>query len=306
MITEFDNFILEKCISDVIIKYTDIIYYEILEHIKNKINDDLIFNLDNANLPLMNLFIDYKLTNKNYGLFDTTNIFIKDNILYNVRIDLQIDNNFNTIKIKEIITHELNHILEYYKIKSKNLLLKIDIERNPNYISVRKSINSVNFNENELNYFKYLIYLSLDTEYNARIAQLFQYLSAFNTKDKNELLQKLDDSETFKVYNYLSTFNPNKIINDLYNKIGKEATINELNKLNTEFLNNGLCKLNGYKFIKIINETNILEYLNKWEKLFKIKNTKHKEKMNAVIDKIIKEGYETFKDITFGDIEMIK
>lgn len=290
---KFYQFINEKCISDVVVLYTNIIFEKLKFNINNNINDDIILELNDIKLPLFNLFLDYKLSDRNYGLFDNLYVDFKDNKLFNVIIKIEINKeDVNDIKIKEIITHELNHIVEYYEIKKRDIELNVKIETTPKYISVRKSISNINF-DNELNYFKSLIYLSLDTEYNARIAQLHSFLKSFQTKDEKELFLKLKNSETYNCYNHLNSFDPNNFLKNIYVKIGETATINEINKLNKKFLENKLNNLKGYTFIEIVDKETIFKYFNNWRKIFKYKNKKHNLKIKNVIQKTINEKYDT-------------
>jgi len=291
MINNYDEYILEnRGISNIIKQYTDIIFIEIKKNIEDNISDEIILDLDAQNdFILKNMLIDYKLSNRNYGLFDSSHIIFKDDILYNVIIRIEIDQNkFNDVKIKEIITHELTHILEYFRIKQNDVKLNLNINVDPNYISVRKSINYINF-DNEWNSFKTLIYLSLDTEYNARIAQLYQFLIDFNSKDSDFLMNKFLNSETYKCYSYLDEFNAELFLIKLKMNIGENTLISEINRLNQELINSGVNKLNGYKFIKIVDIDNVEAYLNNWKNLFKNKNKKHIKKINLIIKEVISD-----------------
>lgn len=291
MINNYTEYILEnRGISNIIKQYTNIIFSEIEKSTNDNTLDEIILNLDTQkDFILKNILIDYKLSNRNHGLFDTAHMVFNDNILYNVIIRIEInENNFSNVKIKEIITHELTHMLEYYRIKQNEVKLKLDINVDPKYISVRKSINNIKF-DNEWNSFKTLIYLSLDTEYNARIAQLFQFLIDFNSKDRDFLNNQLLNSETYKYYNYLDEFNTQLFLIKLKLKIGENVLISEINRLNQELIDSGVNSLDGYKFIKIVTIDNIIDYLNSWDKLFKIKNKKHIEKINLIISEVISD-----------------
>lgn len=173
--------------------------------------------------------------------------------------------------------------------------LKIKIINEPIFKSVQTSILNVNFN-NVWDDFKYLIYLSLDSEYNSRISQLYNYLEQFNTTNKEILMNKLLNSDIYSSYKKLDNFNPELFLIKSNLLIGKKATIVELNKLNESFLNEKVNELNGYKFIKLINEENILNYLKKWGKLFKVKNKKHLDKISILVDKVIEDLKKPLKE----------
>jgi hypothetical protein len=294
-IKEYILFIEGKGISDTIKIYTDIIFNEIINN-SNK-NGDIILDLNvDKNFSLKNHFIDYKLSNNNYGLFNPTYATFFDNKLYDVIIIIELSN-FNSIKLKEIITHELTHVLEYYKIKLKEITLNLNITigKLPKYIAVRKSISSIKF-DNGWNSFKTLIYLALDTEFNSRISQLYQFLIDLKSKDKNYLLNKFLQSETYKCYTYLEEFNPELFLIKLKMQIGENALISEINRLNKELIENNVNKLDGYKFIKIVNLDNIEIYLNNWKKLFENKNKKYLKKMHIIINEVISDVKDPMKE----------
>lgn len=286
-------------ISDIIKIYTEDIFKKIITHYNE---DDIILDLDfDKSFILKNVFIDYKLSDRNYGLFDPTHTSFVDDILYNVIITIELSI-FSSVKLKEIITHELTHILEYYKIKLKEIKLNLDItvgepnyKKEPRYVAVRKSISAINF-DNEWNSFKTLIYLSLDTEYNSRIAQLYQFLIDLKSKDIDYLLNQLLKSETYKCYTYLNEFNPELFLIKLRMQIGETALISEINRLNEELIKNNVNELNGYKFIKKVSIDNIEIYLNNWKKLFKNKNEKYLEKIHIIINEVISDVKDTMKE----------
>jgi hypothetical protein len=187
--------------------------------------------------------------------------------------------------------------MEYYKIKLNEIKLNFDIvvSKDPKYISVRKSINNINF-DNDWNILKSLIYLSLDTEYNSRVSQLYQFLIDLKSKDKEYLLSNLLTNETYKSYNYLNEFNPENFLIRLKLTIGEKAIIEEINKLNEELIRNNVNQLSGYEFIKIVDLNNIKNYLESWNKLFKQKNRKHLEKINKIIDEVILDVKDPMKE----------
>jgi hypothetical protein len=209
--------------------------------------------------------------------------------------------------LKEKLAHELNHTLEYYNLRKNETKLKFNIE--PKYKIVQTSILNISF-DNIWDEFKSLIYLSLDSEYNSRISQLYEYLKDLNSLDKDYLLRKLLESEPYKQYEKLNNFNPELFLLKSEKMISLTTTIFELNRLNKEFIENGVNDLDGYKFIKNVDENNILTYLKKWEKVFKTKNKKHLGKLNRMVDKVIEdlrkpisERYYTRLD---NEIELLK
>jgi hypothetical protein len=88
--------------------------------------------------------------------------------------------------------------------------------------------------------FRYILYLSLDNELNARVAQTFQYLSRFLSNSYEYLYNELLESDMWEKYIFLSTLNIDKLINHMIKKI----SINDLCKLIIDFNNNLKSRFN--------------------------------------------------------------
>lgn len=290
--------------------YTNIIY-NMFEDYKY---GEFTVDLENTDLPLNNCLIKIIESDKYKGISNPTYTTIKDDILYNMIFEFEINKKFVVkTKIKEIISHEINHCIEYYKFNNKKSI-NINVQKTPNYILIRKSfkefdtlltdeINRNNNltklkNQNTFDKFNSLIYYSLDTEYNARISQLYQYLKSFNSKNYKYLLTQLHNSPTFSFYQQLETFNSENFVNEMINLIDKNLFLKLTNNLNEKLIENNVNTVNGYNFIKIITEREIYNYYKKWENIFKIKNKKHMKKMKRIIIEImiddeLKEHWKT-------------
>ena len=159
MITKFDEFLNEsRGISDIIKEYTEHIYDSIIDYINDGEDVAIEISLVCKLLPLRDLYVDLSLSDKYYGKMDIDRMTIKNNEMIHIGLFLTVDkNNIKTHKIKQIITHELTHIIEYYNIKVLEPKNKIKVIKTPKYISVRNSINKISF-DNEWNTFKSLIY----------------------------------------------------------------------------------------------------------------------------------------------------
>ena len=59
--------------------------------------------------------------------------------------------------------------------------------------------------------------------------------------------------------------------------------------MNKQLIDDGVNKLKSYRFIKIVNESELKLYLFSWEKVFKQKNKKHLLKIKSMIDEVIKD-----------------
>ena len=142
---------------------------------------------DDQRLPLTNCLLIINKENP-HALFDPTQSFIKkenDNYyLYNIIFIISINDKDDIWLLKELISHEINHCVEYYKILKWNEENKIDSkivhEIKPRHLAFKKIINEIKVETNNpFSFFKHLVYLSLDSEYNARVSQLFQFLKFY-------------------------------------------------------------------------------------------------------------------------------
>jgi hypothetical protein len=93
---------------------------------------------------------------------------------------------YDSLKLKTIITHELNHLIEISKIEDKKY-------RYPNYNNIKKSLIEFNPTSKQLKFFKHLIYKTIDNEINANVSQTYTYLRSFNSSDVNFFKKQLDD-----------------------------------------------------------------------------------------------------------------
>ena len=100
---------------------------------------------------------------------------------------------YNDIKLKTIITHELNHFIEKSKIEDKKY-------RYPNYDKIKKSLIEFNPESKQLQFFKHIVYKTLDNEINANVSQTYTYLRNFNSSDEDYLKSKLEEYEVRREY----------------------------------------------------------------------------------------------------------
>ena len=178
---------------------------------------------------------------------------------------------YNDTKLKSIITHELNHFIEVSKIEDKKF-------RYPNYNKIKKSLIEFEPKNKQLEFFKHLIYKTLDNEINANISQTYTYLRSFNSSNEELLNIKLEDYEVRKEYINLLNFNVSKFKNDLI-----------LNNIDFKEFNDILIKNGVGDFLDFINEKNINKYINSWFKIIKSNIEKLLKKQSNIIKEVIED-----------------
>ena len=178
---------------------------------------------------------------------------------------------YNDIKLKTIITHELNHFIEISKIENKKY-------RYPNYDKIKKSLIEFNPESKQLQFFKHIIYKTLDNEINANVSQTYTYLRNFNSSDEDYLRSKLEEYEMRREYQDLLNFNISKFKNDI--KINN-VNFDEFNKI---LANNGVDD-----FLDFIYERNVDKYIDNWFKIIKSNIKKLLKKQDIIIKEVIED-----------------
>ena len=202
---------------------------------------------------------------------------ILNNLL--IKFDLPFIENIDHHYLIQIVTHELTHLYEFYNIVKNNKKL-------PLYNNIKKSliqtINQDNFDI--FSYFRNIVYLTLDNELNARVAQTYQLLKFKKIKDKTQLFNILKTTHIWKKYKEIENFNPKTYTSDLIEILGVNLTCILINEFNKELKINYI----HFSFItNVNNENEIIKYFNSWNKRFKYKLKKHIQKLNNVIDEVI-------------------
>ena len=178
---------------------------------------------------------------------------------------------YNDIKLKTIITHELNHLIEISKIEDKKY-------RYPNYDKIKKSLIDFNPESKQLQFFKHIVYKTLDNEINANVSQTYTYLRNFNSSDEDYLKSKLEEYELRREYQDLLNFNISKFKNDI--KINN-VNFDEFNKI---LANNGVDD-----FLDFIYERNVDKYIDNWFKIIKSNIKKLLKKQDNIIKEVIED-----------------
>jgi hypothetical protein len=289
MILTFYEYINEsRGISDFIKKLSTTItggVYKKYEELSNSSDSGftLVFDLNYEEIKMIKkIIVIIKNNNRNYNSkFVSKNELNKEFDDIFLEFDLPLKKDLDPFYLHELVIHEMTHLYEYYNIvKNKKAF--------PLYDKIKKSlIRTLKQDEFDVfSYFRNLVYLTLDNELNARVAQTYQLLKFQNIKSKDLLLNNLKTTHIWKKYKEIDNFNPKKYTSDLLEFIGLDLTKILINQFNLELKNNDI----DFKFIKNVeNELDILLYFNNWNKRFKYKLKKHLNKLNRVVDEVIEK-----------------
>ena len=178
---------------------------------------------------------------------------------------------YDSLKLKTIITHELNHLIEISKIEDKKY-------RYPNYNKIKKSLVEFNPTSKQLKFFKHLVYKTIDNEINANVSQTYTYLRSFNSSDVNFLKKQLDEYEIRKEYQNLLKFNISDFKEDIRSN---NIDFNEFNKI---LLSNGV-----EDFLDFLNQKDLDKYIDNWFKIITSNIKKLLRKQNNIIKEVIED-----------------
>jgi len=178
---------------------------------------------------------------------------------------------YDSLKLKTIITHELNHLIEVSKIEDKKY-------RYPNYNNIKKSLIEFNPTSKQLKFFKHLIYKTIDNEINANVSQTYTYLRSFNSSDVNFLKKQLDEYEIRKEYQNLLKFNISDFKEDIKSN---NIDFNEFNKI--------LLSNNVGDFLDFLNQKDLDKYIDNWFKIITSNIKKLLRKQNNIIKEVIED-----------------
>lgn len=219
--------------------------------------------------------VKIKHENENYN----SRFYSKTNSISDIELIFDIPYKPDPYYLHEIILHELTHLWEFYNIKIVN-------EKLPMYSNIGKALRLTLSQDKYdiLSEFRYLIYLTLDNELNARVSQVYQFLKQSKIKDKSILETRIKNSSSWKKMEIINNFNSSEYYDALIESIGGDLSLILINDLNKELINNDFDK----SFIKELNSLYELKsYLKSWSKLFKYKMKKHRIKLLKVIDLVI-------------------
>ena len=253
-------------IPDIVIENTE----HIIELFKKKSyssNNNYIFN--NKKIT-----INFNLLNNYYANFI---IDVNKNYIVN----LGIPHNYRENKLKQVISHELTHVYELLSITyntAPNMPIKY-----PKYNSIKKALNVFNPQTRELQVIKQFIYMTLDNEINANVAQTYFYLKNFGNSSKFELLDRLEEYSDRKTYKDIILLAKNHTL--LTNKIiNSPIAVSEL------LLLDKLLKITKTKTPDI---SDISKYIDDWFVIFSKKANKVLKRQSRILAPFL-ERIKTF------------
>ncbi len=236
----------------------------------NKEETDNLFNIfketgyQTFNHQILNRMVETTFSEGNYD----SKFYKKSGKYY---LSITCPKNYDELKLKTIITHELSHFIEVSKIEDKKY-------RYPNYNKIKKSLIEFNSDSKQLQFFKHLIYKTLDNEINANVSQTYTYLRSFNSSDENYLKSKLEEYEMRKEYQKLLNFNVSKFKTDI-----------KSNKIDFKEFNEILIKNGVDQFLDFIYEKNIDRYIEYWFKIIKTNIKKLLKKQDNIVKEVIED-----------------
>ena len=160
----------------------------------------------------------------------------------NCSITIGIPPNGKEKRVKEVISHELTHLIEIIGLNKKDY---------PRYWNIKQSLMEFEPKTKAGELITHCIYKTLDNEVNANVAQTYVYLNNFGMMSKSNYLDKLKEYSEWIEYNNIL-------------KISKDNIKSKVDTIEIEELNNILIK-NG---VDTIGSFNIDNWFNFWFKIF--------------------------------------
>lgn len=245
----------------------------IKDEIDNIWNIFIQYSYSKHNLSIGNERIGYK--NYEIQFIEKNNYYsyLKVDKYRNCLIIIGIPKNGKEKKVKEVISHELTHLIEIIGLNNKDY---------PKYWNIKKSLMEFKPKTKEGELLVRCIYKTLDNEINANVAQTYVYLNNFGILSKSDYIDKLKQYSEWIEYN--------NILN-----IDKDIIKSKIDIVEIEELNNVLLK-NGVKTIKIFN---IDKWVDFWFDIFNKKCKIYLKNSKRIIDEVINkykhlEEYSTY------------
>lgn len=210
-----------------------------------------------------NLIIQYNISNKNNieGSINKHEIKRKDFKNFNLTIEIN-SNNIDKPYLLSVIMHELKHIFDlYYENNTKRFDL-IDV-----YHDFKEK-----YNDEYIDYFLEVLYLSLECEMDARNSMIYNRLKWLNTFDKSQILSEFKNTYTYKALDILKNFDVSFVL--------KSKDI-------LEFTNEFIEKfLKENRFITI---TELKQFYTNYKTIFIEISKKYLKEAEEIIDDLIKD-----------------
>lgn len=190
----------------------------------------------------------------------------------NCSITIGIPPNGKERRVKEVISHELTHLIEIIGLNKKDY---------PRYWNIKQSLMEFEPKTKAGELITHCIYKTLDNEINANVAQTYVYLNNFGMMSKSNYLDKLKEYSEWMEYNNIL-----KISKD---NIKSKADTTEIEELNNILIKNGVDTIRSF---------NIDNWFNFWFKIFHRKAKIYIKNTQRIIDEVMDkykhwEGYST-------------
>ena len=217
-----------------------------------------IYKFGNERLKHKDIIIKFNHINNYYS-----NISIDK--FNNITVNIGIPTNGKERKVKEIISHELTHVVEILGLNGKDY---------PRYNNIKLSLKEFKnyLMSKAMEFITDIFYKTLDNEVNANVAQTYIYIKSDGRCSKEEALKRLKEWETYKVY-------------DNIKNVKLDVLLLQLKQKEVDDFNNILIK-NG---VKTIASSNIEAWLNYWFKIFKRKSDIFLKNSERILDEIEKD-----------------
>ena len=241
-----------KGISDVIKEDVDKIYQLFLD---NSFSTH-IYKFGKEKLGFRDLTIKFNHLNNYYS-----NIQIDK--LNNITVNIGIPTNGKEKRVKENISHELNHVME---------ILGIGTDKEyPKYNRIKLSLRE--FKDypmsKSMEFLTDVFYKTLDNEVNANVAQTYVYVKSDGRCSKEQSLIRLKEWETYKLYDSIKNIK----LDILENKLTRD----EVNQFNSLLIKND---------VKTPSSDNMMIWINYWFKIFRRKANVFLQNSERILEEI--------------------
>lgn len=187
----------------------------------------------------------------------------------NCIITIGIPPNGKEKRVKEVISHDLTHLIEVIGLNKKDY---------PKYWDIKRSLIEFKPKTKAGELISHCIYKTLDNEINANIAQTYIYLDNFGMIPKSKYIDRLKEYSEWLEYNNIL-------------KINKDNIKSKVVKSEIEELNDILIK-NGVDTPKVFDFDGWFDF---WFKIFNKKSNIYIRKSKKIISEVM-DKYKHWKD----------
>jgi hypothetical protein len=204
-----------------------------------------------------------------------------------------VSSEYSETRIREEISHELNHFIELVNLENKDFPL-------PSYNKVKRALLQFTPSTKLGIFFKFVIYKTLDNEINANVAQTYSYLKSFREKSPSFLKKCLNSYSLRKDYENITNFNIEKMISDF--SVNKGA-FDELVTFNQILISNGVGEF--YKFVSDFeSDKDLKKYIESWFYIIKKNSHRLLDRQENIIKEVI-EDLITFENYSTEEFNLM-